>query len=738
MLALSIDIESYGACEKAADGTLLPKQTCFHPLKCIHHDKVSPEHLILTCAVTIAESEIPCPLKKPSRIDSLASSRRTGLARSPASGTEAKQQTARGGATRTSSTRGSSSTGWSAPGAWLSSLSPGRTVVLNWWEESHRRALRRLLWEADVLLGMNLPYDFTNLRHYPGFNKVLGHQWVIDVSWLNFLQCEVTPERSLKDIGPALGIYRYDEDKTVRGGRRFPHPEHADHREYNASDTHNSIIGVAELSRAILEEFPASDKLSPYCIKHFSELAWSVVRMQEAGVPLSIPALKKVEKYHSERTTKFDTLLKEKHGLVLHGKGSQLAKDQFLGRVYNRVDNSPEALAKFGVVSIHEHPIVGHTKELHKLQVTKGNRSVAIAALPSDDKDVRALRRWNKRDESNNIVSRYTYPLLRHKRNEKAVKPLENKIIRGIAPTRSVGLAFPSFYMVPGSVKDTSDSTGGQKQGRLSARSPAVTTFPAEIKKCVQSRWGDEGAIIGADLSQIELRTAALHSGDETLLRNYREGRDLHSDRAVYVFGPDIVNDPGWRSGDMRDDPRQWSKTLNFEDLYLAGARKMQSIMLEDSGRLFSLDFFHTIESSRSMLRPGLWDWQQRMIAEALRVGALILPVTGHSRWFLGAEKPNEIVNFPIQTTAAITMLAIQRRLHRLLPPLTQKRPDIYLFTNWYDAAYFDVKRLLIPDLEAMFAEAVEYVEKREYWAWMQEETGNEVPLKYEIKEHAA
>ena len=54
---LSLDIETYGACQKAMDGTALPQQTVFHPVKSLQIDGVPPQHLVLTCALTLVRGD---------------------------------------------------------------------------------------------------------------------------------------------------------------------------------------------------------------------------------------------------------------------------------------------------------------------------------------------------------------------------------------------------------------------------------------------------------------------------------------------------------------------------------------------------------------------------------------------------------------------------------------------------------------------------------------------------------
>ena len=110
--------------------------------------------------------------------------------------------------------------------------------------------------------------------------------------------------------------------------------------------------------------------------------------------------------------------------------------------------------------------------------------------------------------------------------------------------------------------------------------------------------------------------------------------------------------------------------------------------------------------------------------------GHLTLPFTGQSRTFVGgsAEHLNEIVNFPIQTQAGNTLLAIQRAIAPLLSP------HVKMFLQIYDAVYLDVHPSV--DLDALKQKLkfhIEEVRDRGYWAKLQSHYGNTVPLEYDF-----
>jgi DNA polymerase-1 len=292
-----------------------------------------------------------------------------------------------------------------------------------------------------------------------------------------------------------------------------------------------------------------------------------------------------------------------------------------------------------------------------------------------------------------------------------------------------LSVVYPLWYATPGPQKDDKGAEGGTRQGRITCKGPALLTWPPPIRRALTSFWGvEEGVLVWMDLDQAELRTATLLSGEQSMLRAYREGTDLHRERAALIF--DVVVEA------VSKLQRQVGKTINFADLFRSGAAKMRATVLEMTGIDLPLEFFEQVARSRKVQRPQLWAWQESLIREVRQHGYLALPFTGQSRYFLGGEKfdENEIVNCPVQTTAGNTLLRIQARLRRTLPSLNGREPWCFVRVNWYDALIVDTKRERLDELKEHVEEAVRWVEREDYWGMLQEMTGNEVALKYDMK----
>ena len=278
-----------------------------------------------------------------------------------------------------------------------------------------------------------------------------------------------------------------------------------------------------------------------------------------------------------------------------------------------------------------------------------------------------------------------------------------------------------------------SSDEGGQQQARMSMKEPSAPTWPKPIRNCMQSRW-EGGVILKMDYSLHEFRIVALLSGDEGLLQALADGVDLHDDMARKIFGPDVILRD--ESGD-RTKEGQCAKHVGFTDLNAGGAGMLQATILKKAGIFKELSWCQEMVAGRFQRRPGLVRWQTRIVRDARLAGIYVLPETGHSRYYLGGEdtKPGEIINLPIQATAAIVLHCTVHRLQlEHLPPLNDPDPDCYLFLNRYDEFDLDCRT---PTVAKHYAtcidESVRYVATEGFWARMQERYGRKVAIVHEI-----
>ena len=688
---ISLDIETYGAAATNGRGQMLPAQTVFHPARAIATDGVARQDLVLTCAITIPAAE-PA-YEGPADFWDLAR---------------------------------------------IAELQPGVTFTLNLTDPTTHPILLAWLRHAHTIIGMNLPFDILWLRAFsPAIALALnGRHTLIDLSVVNFLHSELRPERSLKSLGPVLGTHAYNEAATLKDGRRFPSPTSPELHAYNAQDTHNTMLAVAHLARRIQRDYPKTDKLSSYSVLHFSETLWSTIRMSETGIPFSLSGLSNLE---ASLIKQADDAINcaAAGGVLIEGEGSVQSQREFMSRCIDDVlPVNPDFLS---------HPLLSYTEKARELSWSSENRRLIASHLPDSHPARTIFECADKHSTAQKLVSSYTYPLLRHRRTKPADK---SSVLIPVTGTTDIGIAYPTWYTVPSVPKD-SGSEGGTIQARITCKNPAAQTFPAVIKDCEHSRYPG-GSIVSFDLSQIELRVAAILSGEPTLLAAFNSGLDLHTQRTLAIFGQDAKDRPDFKA------LRQIGKTVNFADLFGASSARLQRSVLDMSGTLYPLSFFDQIVASRHAQRPGLVGWQYSLCKQAEEQGYIELPYTGHTRTFTGFRLDerawrnkrelkqvlarggksmiSEVCNFPVQATAGNVMLAIQNFIHRALGPLTSptshKQPQLFL--QVYDALYFDCP----PGTEKQAADlmwaAVEFVGTAGYWYELCKRSGHHAPLVYE------
>jgi len=113
----------------------------------------------------------------------------------------------------------------------------------------------------------------------------------------------------------------------------------------------------------------------------------------------------------------------------------------------------------------------------------------------------------------------------------------------------------------------TSYNQTGTATGRLSSSDPNLQNIPirteigAEIRKVFVAERGH--LLVGVDYSQVELRIAAHVARDKVMQQVFKDGKDIHTETAAFVFGVPLSQ--------VTKDQRRQAKTLNFGVLYGMG-----------------------------------------------------------------------------------------------------------------------------------------------------------------------
>ena len=193
----------------------------------------------------------------------------------------------------------------------------------------------------------------------------------------------------------------------------------------------------------------------------------------------------------------------------------------------------------------------------------------------------------------------------------------------------------------------------GTVTGRMGCQDPNLQNIPirTEYGKRIRSAFAAEkGFILAAiDYSQIELRIAAGLSGDEKLVRGFKEGRDVHTEVASKVF-----NVPA----DKVDyEMRRRAKIINFGILYGMGVNALRANLGEGVSRDDAARYLDGYFKNFS----GLARFIEKTKADAARLG-YTETLFGRRRYFSGfksslpglrAQAERMAMNAPMQGTQA-------------------------------------------------------------------------------------
>jgi len=191
----------------------------------------------------------------------------------------------------------------------------------------------------------------------------------------------------------------------------------------------------------------------------------------------------------------------------------------------------------------------------------------------------------------------------------------------------------------------------GARTGRWASRRPNLMNQPWVMKNLFKAR--DGFMIIDADFSQIELRIMALLSGDESLLRWYAEGWDVHTQNARDLFG---VEKP-------TKNQRNLAKRFVYAVLYGAEDETIWSSLVVDFPSL-SLTDVSRLKKRWNRAHPAITKYQRGQLKIAYKHDYVEGPMSGRRLFFYGQVEPNKVYNTPNQDTGAVIVNGAVKRIN--------------------------------------------------------------------------
>jgi DNA polymerase-1 len=247
------------------------------------------------------------------------------------------------------------------------------------------------------------------------------------------------------------------------------------------------------------------------------------------------------------------------------------------------------------------------------------------------------------------------------------VHPLPRAIIeyRTVAKLKSTYLdTLPELIAADGRVRTTFNQAAAAT-GRLSSTNPNLQNIPirTELGRQIRRAFVAEPGwvLVSADYSQVELRILAHISGDDALVRGFREDADVHARTAAEVFGVPLA--------EVTREQRSTAKMVNYGIAYGLSAHGLSArlnIPIEEAKSIIER-YFARFPGINRYVEETLEKARKQGYVESLFGRRRYMPdlVSRNRQVAMAAERA--AINMPIQGTAADlvkrAMLEVERRM---------------------------------------------------------------------------
>ncbi len=203
--------------------------------------------------------------------------------------------------------------------------------------------------------------------------------------------------------------------------------------------------------------------------------------------------------------------------------------------------------------------------------------------------------------------------------------------------------------------------------GRLASNDPNLQNIPVrtpEGRRIREAFIAPPGSVIvSADYSQIELRIMAHISGDESLLRAFAQGEDVHRATAAEIFGRPLA--------EVTPEERRYAKTINFGLIYGMSAFGLaQNLGLERAtAQAYIQSYFNRYPAVKRYMDETRMQAKDQGYVETVFGRRLWLPEIRSSNAARRGNAERAAINAPMQGTAAdlikLAMIEVQGWLDR-------------------------------------------------------------------------
>lgn len=252
----------------------------------------------------------------------------------------------------------------------------------------------------------------------------------------------------------------------------------------------------------------------------------------------------------------------------------------------------------------------------------------------------------------------------------------------------------------------------GTTTGRFSSNNPNLQNIPikSELGKAIRGGFvaGVGNTLLSFDYSQMELRLAAIFSGDENLIEIFKKGEDVHTAVASKVFSVPMA--------DVTKEMRRHAKVINFGILYGMGVNALRKNLgsSQKEAAEFYENYFKQFQSFEGYLEDTKNFARKHGYTETLFGRRRYFGAINSSVGFIAKMAERTAINAPIQGTLAdIVKLAM-----RFIDERLQKEglsDQVHLILQIHDELIFEVSEDITEKVMPIIKEEMEGVLEKSY-----------------------
>lgn len=247
----------------------------------------------------------------------------------------------------------------------------------------------------------------------------------------------------------------------------------------------------------------------------------------------------------------------------------------------------------------------------------------------------------------------------------------------------------------------------GTTTGRLSSQNPNLQNIPLRsergraIRDAFVASPGFE--LVALDYSQIELRLAAILSGDEKMGAIFSAGRDVHTEVASMVFG--VAADK------VDSEMRRRAKVINFGILYGMGVNALRAQLGSTTAEAhdFLENYFATFTTLAEYLESTKGFARKHGYTETLFGRRRQFPEMKSPLPYVRAQAERMAINAPIQGTEGDIIKLAMVQCHQMLAR-TDASDDAHLLLSVHDELVYEIRKDRVAELAPKIKDVMESV----------------------------